>query len=441
MPSSGESSAAQSASASHTSLRDGDDSSSLTETELELITELNERTTDDDDKVWQTYDSLKRAEGELPETDLKPIGGDVSALRAQVALLAAKQPPPPATRQLLTREQAAISAELIVVDHNQQRVRSASASHVASISSVHSNGKWVLQHPLWIQRGRKPAEAPAAVSAPSGSNSARVAAEAPVEAPPAQTVLLAPLNSIAPLALSNLTKSPSPGTRRASNSKAAPEPKKAAAVPVAAAPVEPSKPSPPPKSRSLGHGAAFVAARQAGAEPNASFDAFSVHLERVSVHSGNGNSSFGSLSDPLVETEVELRFGPHSILVSQRRNVVSGNLGRVYSFDGQRFREQFEEGVERGLGGWVDDTLRSDAAVWNACRSFVDANLLEPLALPTGRAGWILFFDEIIPFESCGQHLQLLRGLFDGELAGVPKSAAVAAPSASPRVPSSPSVQ
>jgi len=129
------------------------------------------------------------------------------------------------------------------------------------------------------------------------------------------------------------------------------------------------------------------------------------------------------------EFALELSLGVHALLVVQQRSGSGAALERTYSFDGQEYRHAVvplvdfsstaaaTPSVSGGGGvGEIDEASRLDGLVWSAARAWLDSDVLSPLGLPIGRRGWVLFFDELVPFESAGVHLQLLRSVYDAEV-------------------------
>ena len=85
-----------------------------------------------------------------------------------------------------------------------------------------------------------------------------------------------------------------------------------------------------------------------------------------------------------------------------------------YSFNGCLYREVFHEG---GPGSTpIDVKPKFDAKLAEQVLEWLSRTLLLPLALPASRAGWILFWDEYLNYNSCTVHMQLLRTILDHEL-------------------------
>ena len=422
----------------------------------ELLDELDDRAACDDEQLWLNYESLQVSSGRAIDPSLSPFADEAdpsvtpgtrpisAALRAAVPTPTAKEmfprAIPAAKRTPLTPAQLAIAAELVVLKNHvtpatatatsrpptSNNFTNSSTSTPPSFSSVCIT----LVHPLWISHGKKMFEQlqnsklDELTRAPTVEH-AVVAVE--IEVPQMQS---------SPSPLSSATGSNSSTLQRKSSALSSTRGSSRGVGPTVENTITPVQPPPTPFVNTLAFGKAVLEARDQRVQdaihaaryiplskvtpvplmPDSEY--WHLRIERGVMPTANNSptATHGSCIGANGEM-LQLRWSNHSLTLLRMSQSISQSRSLIYSFDGQQFRESFEEGHEEPtLGGVLEDRSRCDWKVWEQAKATIEHDLLHPLGLESGRVGWRKLIEEYIPFPTCGIYIQPIRSFFDLDL-------------------------
>lgn len=424
----------------------------------DLIAELDDRSAADDERLWLNEDAQAQQADGVGESGSMTNRFTSSTLPIDVRHI---QPTRLAsTRTPLTRAQLEIASELVVLNQsptnmtipynemgeesNRSAIIPSPSPSPSSFSTLPTNDiilqqsyRFQLIHPLWIASGRErfeklqqsKREALDAQAANASKVNMPFDADSNIATPPTTIPSQQQAAPVSTSRMKSISQSASRGSSRAgreeeggiTNTSASTRASKRASLELGQTLLPPTSSNVPVQHQpTRAQGLALNEVRFQRTQDALQLSR-RIPLSKVSPIPLLPDSEYWSL---LIQRQVtsnserlELSWSEHSIDILTQRSNMSQSKTNTYSFDGQPFYSTFEEGNETPIskGGVLDDTLRTDRFIWEKMRESVIRDLLQPLGLSSNRLGWRHLCEELIPFETCGRFVQMMRTIFDLE--------------------------